>query len=556
VALWAISRGTPGPTQRGASPDAGIDELPPSWGVFVKKLANPTETANAEVRFLLTEPEARRAGVTSKTLRLVIDFKALDEDRTQYIDDWKQSKAQRSVRYVRQERKEGRRPLLDGRVEPFAKDKEVMLPAFADPGRDENRDLYKTSLVITHLDVVEDARAEGMGPWSFGYLMTQLANERKPEVSPSAFVSRWLEHWVKDKTVNGETVLARPELAAYVTAPWQARSGEGKPLDLAKAPFRLLAIVNRLDLRKNLALTGLGLDPGRDGAGEAGEVRFIFCAVNRNCQDEPLPFTVIFEYAIKKQDFAGVREWVRQWDRLKKLTPGTKEYNQALEDLTNQVTQAGSDAEAPNGSALAQVRTNTLFGFPWELREFRIGKDSNLLEEVPVTDTPCLDRNNTRDISKYLLRNLEAILGERHQLPVDFPLGGSSTAYENRFWKGPADVKVNLAARRFFSLSTCSGCHAGEGFPPFDTQNGKIDLTSLDPPPHFTHVRPRARGKEAMLSRFLTGDGNGTPLRLTDPVSKKSVDRFELERRANDMGSLLRYGLVYELQRMHLPAVH
>ena len=55
---------------------------------------------------------------------------------------------------------------------------------------------------------------------------------------------------------------------------------------------------------------------------------------------------------------------------------------------------------------------------------------------------------------------------------------------------------------------------------------------------------------KAGLSGFLTRT------KITDPCNGEVVERFELERRANDLSSLVRYGLVYELQRMHLPAVH
>ena len=84
---------------------------------------------------------------------------------------------------------------------------------------------------------------------------------------------------------------------------WQTASGgPTATLDLNQAPFRLLAIVNRIDLRENLTY----------GAGSAGEGRLVFGAVDpTTCA--PLKFTVIFEYGIHRTGCIALKAWANNW---------------------------------------------------------------------------------------------------------------------------------------------------------------------------------------------------------------------------------------------------
>ena len=105
-------------------------------------------------------------------------------------------------------------------------------------------------LFIVHPKVVDDARAKYPGSWSFGGLVNELVGEDKA----GACVRAWLETWVFQQTVNGFDVPARPGIMEKVILPWQKRDGfdpkSGQPWmpKLENAPFRLLAIVNRMDL--------------------------------------------------------------------------------------------------------------------------------------------------------------------------------------------------------------------------------------------------------------------------------------------------------------------
>lgn len=105
-------------------------------------------------------------------------------------------------------------------------------------------------LFITHPSVMDDTRAKYPGPWSFGGLIQEMAGEEKS----GECIIAWLETWVFGQTVNGSTVPPRPGIIEKVIVPWQKRDGfdpkSMKPWvpKIENAPFRLLAIVNRMDL--------------------------------------------------------------------------------------------------------------------------------------------------------------------------------------------------------------------------------------------------------------------------------------------------------------------
>lgn len=171
------------------------------------------------------------------------------------------------------------------------------------------------ALLITDLRVVEDptrtfnpCTGEGtpMGVWTFGHLLKEMANEPVTGINPSAFARDWLAQWETRQIANGDPVDARPGVQQVILDQWQAASGgPEQPLDLARAPFRLLAIVNRVDLRDN-----------------AGEGRFVFCAVNTQT-GKALQFTVIFEYGVPRRGTRAVRAWGKRWLNLQKHPPGS-----------------------------------------------------------------------------------------------------------------------------------------------------------------------------------------------------------------------------------------
>ena len=366
------------------------------------------------------------------------------------------------------------------------------IPNTIDPSRE---------LLITDLGVVEDpartfdaCKQTGtpMGAWTFGKLMTDIANGR----DASDMVEKWLRNWLTEQTINGLKVANRPLVQDFALNTWKRTNGK---LDLGQAPMRLLAIVNRIDLRRSRA----------PATGEAGEGRFVFGVMNpANCAGLPL-FTVILEYGVPKAGCTDVHAWAEQWHALGALKPGTPPFNTALQQITDTFARANASPAKPNGSALNQMRTNELeLGTPWELREFRIDPQTHGFFESTVAQTPDLRLNanpSVRLLTDYINANQAALLDGSYLVPLKFPatapqmpmLGGSAPS-EFTYWHAIPPPNSN-DARRALSLGTCSGCHGRE--------------TNA----FFTHIFPREAKAPSELSRFLTGDP-GT-LRLPGTVT-------------------------------------
>src|SRR5690606_703542 len=108
-------------------------------------------------------------------------------------------------------------------------------------------------------------------------------------------VEEMLSTWLTDQSVNGHVVPARAGMQELVLSDWPRVDGA---LDLSRAPVRLLAIVNRLDLR--------------DVAdGHAGEGRFVFGVTDSS--GAPTEFTLILEYALPASSSADVLDWANRW---------------------------------------------------------------------------------------------------------------------------------------------------------------------------------------------------------------------------------------------------
>ena len=364
--------------------------------------------------------------------------------------------------------------------------------------------LVPQCLMITDLSVVDSPRAVS-GPWAFGSLMRSAANHDASGINPEQFVRRWLAHWESDQQLNGRLVRKRNGIAEFINNWPKKTDGD---LDLERAPFRLLAIVNRVDLRNNLVL---GVP--RIGGGGGGEGRFVFGAVDPS--GASLNFTVIFEYVIKRRTFEEVQAWGRRWYALKDLPLGSEQYLERLQELTDQFAAPGVDPEQPpNGSALAQLRTNeNAFGNVWELREFRLDfHHTGLLRQVTVKQTPDLIWQGSEDLLTFVRENVAS--------PTGTPMLAGSALMQRFFqWRLPEDAPANLeSARRTFAFNTCNGCHLAE--------------TAAE----FTHVSPRESNKQAVLSAFLS--------------------EIDLPARAADLRQLVEAGRHYEAKRLPLQFVH
>jgi hypothetical protein len=155
-------------------------------------------------------------------------------------------------------------------------------------------DPYK-ELVIVDSSVVLDARGSNAsdGAWSFRRMVERLT---PPGTTAPAVAESWLRSF-RVTQVGGRAVDDRPG-AERLLAAWP-RANDGS-LDLAKAPFRLIAIASRLDLVTS----------------PNGEGRLIYGLVDQ-ASGEPGLMSVAFEYALPAAGAKNDRQaWAERWHAL------------------------------------------------------------------------------------------------------------------------------------------------------------------------------------------------------------------------------------------------
>ncbi|HXJ82418.1 MAG TPA: hypothetical protein VMS64_27505 [Candidatus Methylomirabilis sp.] len=377
------------------------------------------------------------------------------------------------------------------------------LPAYEGRGRaailaDPKMDPYHSLLINAH-EVIHDPKrtadpcqgtADGALPiWSFGYLMTQVAGKGGSVADKQRtieFIGQWLELIRTQQTINGQPVAARPSIYDQVIQPWEQTGW-----DLTRAPFRLLAIVNRVDLRRSPLLAGEN----------GGEVRFVFGAVNlKDCSSRPvspdmsppeaLEFTVILEYGVRLGSCMDLWQWAEDWRHLSDLDFTDETFRQTLAGLTARVTSAGQVSGKPNASALDHIRSNEIaLGTSWEMRQFSINPKTGLLRQEPVTLTPSDVWNSKPKLTEFLLSITSGIHADDYWVPLVFPPSSSepflaAVASPPVTWSPPN--YNDDAARQIFALNTCSGCH------------------SVETNTNFAHI-----DREGHLSDFLKSDLTG-----------------------------------------------
>ena len=371
----------------------------------------------------------------------------------------------------------------------------------------------RRSLLITDAAVVADpdrtvdpcTGAATLPVWSFGYLMKEMVAQRS-DVTAQEFVRQWLTLFATPQHVNGQTVAPR-DVEALLLKPWEETG-----FDLSRIPFRLLAIVNRFDLRRG------PLQVGEKG----GEIRFIFGAVDLAHDCHPLRFTVIVEYGVRKKDCPDLQAWARDWASLSDFDFTDPRYRGALDQLTRPLVTSDPAIAKPNHSWLNQLRTNEAdLGTDgvWEMREFRIDPRKGLLRQDPLTMTPRGDLNRTPTLGRFLTSIAGPLQQQDYVVPRSLPSGGPLLGAVARlpnadvFWDAPN--YADKASRHFFSLNTCTGCHGRETNTP------------------FVHIDPRT----GTLSDFLKGT------KVVDPKDPSIVHSFaELEHRREALEVLINKG--------------
>lgn len=390
-------------------------------------------------------------------------------------------------------------------IPPFdfdAFDANIQAPIYQpilEAGLCETSILKQNSLFITDLKVVEDLSRTYLikdpnnggnpsgnivGAWTFYNIMKNIINENATGISPNDFLKSWLKTWISDQRVGTfadashydyDNVKARSKALKFLIVPWIRLAYNGSaPLPatidgnnwealwdnldpeqiLKYSPFRLMAIVNRLDLHGNIAYGG--------GFFNAGETRFIFTLIDPETGKPPyhdnidgqsfgqgsndnaidwVGMNLILEFGNPISNTCELKNFAQQWYDLSAFPLGEPEYNEHLESITNQVIAVGAGGnQNSNHSALNQIRTNERMFDPvidntsatdwskpdWELRQFELDDNGYLMPAV-VTNTPVDDKDGLRYNNA---ENLE-LFGNTNFLPndvMDFIYGPTGTS--------------------------------------------------------------------------------------------------------------------------------
>lgn len=368
--------------------------------------------------------------------------------------------------------------------------------------------------------------------WTIGHLLKKEAQRRG--LSPQTYVDNWINNWTASGvSVNGDAIETRQ--GPTVRTSWQNFAGSGQPLNLWDAPFYLLAIANRIDLRQHRQF----------GQPLGGEIRFVFGMLQPSSSSPACPTTefnlgstIILEFSPNKASDNDVQDYARRWLALESMTGSA--YNTALAALTEETVNSGK---------LLRVRANEVNPegtFNWQLTEFE-HNGSGFLARSTIKQSPSPASGNSQGVTDFILANRAELFVNAFDVDPStltaFPLGdytvpntfsGTSTFFrggrnflanvsDSDIWH-PPDPGVGLLwydARFRFAVGTCMGCH------------GRETNTS------FLHIEPRDPGTEATRSPLLSG-----PITVTDPLIGLARNFDELGRREKDLRNLVNFAPV------------
>lgn len=326
----------------------------------------------------------------------------------------------------------------------------------------------ENELLIRDPSVV-DKDVFASGELSFGQLLRRMASNDQEYKS---IVLSLVETWNQNQTINGFNISARPTTTQQIKSQWKGNQGlpSNEPdlnwsPDSSKAPFRLLAITNRIDLQQL--------------PNNVGEGRLTFGQADNGGND----FTLIFEYKLPGNSEDDVIRWAKRWHQLSDMSLGSDQYIDTLTAIVLDFTRDGND--------LGQIRTNSVQGGPWEFRELVWNDSTKRLEETTRKQNPSTAQLSTSVLENYLndAVNNSEILSGTHNIKETFngvSILAGDTEYSNSFkWAVPG-VDQNILS--VLDEISCTGCHGG-----FSSDSGI----------GFTHIKPRAAGNMSAVSDFL-----------------------------------------------------
>jgi hypothetical protein len=325
---------------------------------------------------------------------------------------------------------------------------------------------------------VEASNALPGAPLSFRTLFSWFVGDERQALIAAR---EWLGQWQRVTQVgpSAAPVAVRPDVVSTLIAPWfdapqaaplgyagaPVAPDEDEESIWARAPFDLIAVVNRVDLAKSPC------------SGPAGELRFVFTATTGDGR-RPLDMTVIVE--VPYPSTRSPAAWANAWHELTRTSED--DYAHALANLAVEVM---SDADPLS----ARLRTNESvlgksLGLPWEMREFHAAATEHGRRFVmtPLEQTPRADLAFAT-LAGTVNQQAERVIAGTALLPVELRAGAAQIPEPGFTWKIPG---IDVTLGRAFSQQTCNGCHGGD--------------TSALP---FQHIAPSRNGGAARLSRFL-----------------------------------------------------
>ncbi len=373
-------------------------------------------------------------------------------------------------------------------------------------------------LIITSPSVVNSKLAKYPGPLSFGRLLeANYGKNIAPEIAKTFILS-----FARDTTVNEQTIPARELAKDKVIAPWQKKDGyTDSNLDrwrpnLANAPFKLTAIVNRQDIaiassispvERFVRTTATTQVPPTFGPTTlprqtpptssrsrrrtaayyssgftlpAGEMRLVYCLTNQDGSPIEGGMTVILEFdqrnlILKEQPESSLQVTgennhlvAKRWNSLSSHEGFNLDY---MDDLCDLVSTVASKENTPKNSRsrtpsrLLRIRTNdSALGKGREFRQFNSAEKHLFpsLLSASINDRFYEEKSKSnKALSRYI--NRYKVLPEFVEVGlIKVP---TSTAHsivqedQDTMWNGRA---VRSQLRRHISMNSCIGCHGGE----------------------------------------------------------------------------------------------
>jgi hypothetical protein len=250
------------------------------------------------------------------------------------------------------------------------------------------------SIEIVHPNIVQDLRASSFqdGAWSFRRMIENMAPSSGAS-GTDPFLRGIFESWLTDQFVNGERLLNRSGVDFAILQQFQVPNTSPRQFNLANAPFELIGVASRLDLRSTT---------------QAGEGRLIYGLKFPNGGGFN-SMTLIMEFALPLvAPLDTPQKWAAKWHELDAIDPATQAvaFASKLQELTDVFTARNAMPSRPNGSAINQIRTNEIaLSSPWQLREFRMNAAGQMLP-APTAVSPNHDSiNQSSQLRDFINQN-------------------------------------------------------------------------------------------------------------------------------------------------------